>query len=88
MDRESAARFSLLMSIPTILGAGTLAGWDLYQAGDVALGLDALLAAVLSCVVALLAISLMMRWLSRASFLPFVIYRIVLGIVLLVWLYA
>ncbi len=88
LDREAAARFSLLMSIPAILGAGTLAGWDLYRAGDVVLGLDALLAAVLSCIAALTAIALMMRWLRRASFLPFVIYRVVLGIVLLVWLYT
>ena len=88
LGREAAARFSLLMSIPTILGAGTLAGWDLYRAGDVTLGLDALLAAVLSCLAALVAIALMMRWLRRASFMPFVVYRIVLGIGLLVWIYV
>ncbi len=88
LGREAAARFSLLMSIPTILGAGTLAGWDLYQAGDVTLGIDAVLAAVLSCLAALAAIALMMRWLRRASFLPFVIYRIVLGLGLLIWLYS
>jgi undecaprenyl-diphosphatase len=88
LGREAAARFSLLMSIPAILGAGTLAGLDVYQAGDVSLGLDALLAAALSCVAALAAIALMMRWLRRASFLPFVVYRVVLGIGLLVWLYA
>ncbi len=88
LGREAAARFSLLMSIPTILGAGTLAGWDLYQAGDVSLGLDAVLAAVLSCLAALAAIALMMRWLRRASFLPFVVYRVALGIGLLIWLYT
>ena len=88
LGREAAARFSLLMSIPTILGAGTLAGWDLYRAGDVSLGIDAVLAVVLSCLAALAAIALMMRWLRRASFLPFVVYRIVLGIGLLIWLYA
>ena len=88
LGREAAARFSLLMAIPTILGAGTLAGWDLYQAGDVSLGLDALLAAILSCLAALAAIALMMRWLRRASFMPFVIYRVILGLGLLIWLYA
>ena len=88
LGREAAARFSLLMSIPTILGAGTLAGWDLYRAADVSLGLDALLAAALSCLAALAAIALMMRWLRRSSFLPFVIYRVLLGIALLIWLNA
>ncbi len=88
LGREAAARFSLLMSIPTILGAGTLAGWDLYRAADVTLGIDAFLAAALSCLAALAAIALMMRWLRRSSFLPFVIYRVLLGIALLIWLNA
>ena len=88
LSREAAARFSLLMSIPTILGAGTLAGWDLYRVGDVTLGIDAVLAAVLSCLAALAAIALMMRWLRHASFLPFVVYRITLGLGLLIWVYA
>lgn len=88
LKRDDAARFSLLMAIPTVLAAGTLAGWDLYRTGDAALGIDALLAAVLSCLAALAAIALMMRWLSRASFLPFVIYRVVLGVGLLLWLYV
>src|SRR3546814_16012720 len=48
MERAEAARFSLLLSIPTIIGAAMLVGVDLYRAGDVALGRDALLAAGLA----------------------------------------
>ena len=48
----------------------------------------ALLVAALSCLAALAAIALMMRWLRRSSFLPFVIYRVLLGIALLIWLNA
>jgi len=82
-DRAEAARFSMLLAIPTILGAGLLAGLDLYEAGNAALGLDALIAAGFAFAAAWLAIALLMRWLARASFTPFVVYRIALGLVLL-----
>jgi len=84
-ERVEAARFSLLLAIPAILGAGTLAGYDLYKSGNVVLGHEALAGVVLSFGVALVAIVLMIGWLKRASFTPFVIYRILLGAALLWW---
>ena len=86
-ERAEAARFSMLLSIPAILASGTLQGLKLYQAGDAQLTVDALVAAGLALVAALIAIVAMMGWLRRASFLPFVLYRIALGGGLLVWLY-
>lgn len=86
-ERTDAARFSMLLSIPAILGAGTLAGKDLYDTGNVALGLDALIAAALALVCALIAIWAMMAWLRRASFTPFVVYRVLLGFALLYLVY-
>lgn len=88
MERAEAARFSLLLSIPTIAGAGVLAGNDLWQAGDVRLGLDAAYAAALAMVAGLIAIAAMMRWLQSSGFGPFVIYRLALGGALLYWLYV
>lgn len=85
MERSEAARFSMLLSIPTILGAGALAGWDVYEAGDLQLGLDMAIAAGFSFLSAFLAIVAMMAWLKRAGFAPFVIYRLILGAALLVW---
>jgi hypothetical protein len=85
--RKDAARFSLLLGIPTILGAGVLSGYDLYQTGDLMLGLDVFLAMALSFISALVAIYLMMRWLEKASFTIFVIYRILLGVGLLTIIY-
>lgn len=87
MERAEAARFSLLLSIPTIAGAGLLVGLELYDSGDVQLGLDALIAAGLAFIAALGAIALMMRWLEHAGFTPFVIYRLALGGALLYWVY-
>jgi undecaprenyl-diphosphatase len=83
--RQESARIALLMAIPAIVGAGALGAKDLTQSGNPALGLDALFAAAVAFVFALLAIVLMLRWLGRAGFLPFVIYRILLGLVLLIW---
>ena len=79
VERQDAARFSLLLSIPTIIGAGILKGYELYKTGDQVLLNDAVTVAGLSFLFALVAISLLMVWLRRASFTPFVIYRILLG---------
>jgi undecaprenyl-diphosphatase len=87
-ERVEAARFSLLLSIPAILGAGSLAGYDLYRSGNAVLGYSALVGAALAFGTALLAIVLMMGWLKRASFTPFVVYRVVLGSALLWWVYG
>lgn len=87
-ERSDAAHFSMLLSIPVILGAGLLAGIDLHQAGNIALNEDILLAAGLSFLTALIAIALLMSWLKRSSFTPFAIYRILLGGGLLVWVYV
>lgn len=86
-ERHEAARLSLLLAIPAILGAGTLTGLELYLAESATPGIDAIIAAGLALITALLSISLMMAWLRRAGFLPFVIYRLLLGTVLLIWVY-
>ncbi|WP_138380636.1 undecaprenyl-diphosphate phosphatase [Luteithermobacter gelatinilyticus] len=87
-SRTEAARFSMLMSIPTIIAAGSMEGVKLAQSGDFVLGLDILLGAGLSFLAALVAIAALMKWLERASMTPFVVYRVMLGAALLVWAYA
>jgi undecaprenyl-diphosphatase len=82
-ERPEAARFSLLLSMPTIMAAGLLLGLEVYESGSAALTEAALLGAGLAFVSALVTITLMMAWLKTASFTPFVIYRILLGVVLL-----
>ncbi len=86
--REDAARLSMMMSIPTILAAGTLTGIDVASTMDAALARDIAIAAVFAFVSALLALSLMMRLLHSVSFTPYVIYRVVLGVLLLVIAYS
>lgn len=88
LERSEAARFSMLLSIPTILGAGLLTGLDIYEQGNLTLGADVILAAGMSFIAGLVAIALMMRWLRHAGFGPFVIYRLLLGAFLLYWVYG
>ncbi len=83
MERGEAARFSMLLSIPTIIGAGALKGYELYLSDDDRLTSDVIFAAALSFITALIAIFILMAWLKRSNFTPFVIYRIVLGVGLL-----
>ncbi|MDX1581900.1 MAG: undecaprenyl-diphosphate phosphatase, partial [Alphaproteobacteria bacterium] len=82
-DRTAAARFSMLLAIPTIIAAGLLASLDLIRTGNAQLGLDALVAALLAFAAAYVAITLFLRWVRHASLTPFVIYRVVLGLVLI-----
>ena len=87
-ERQEAARFSMLMSIPAIAAAGALVGMDLARAGDIVVGVDAFVAALLAFFFALAAIAFLMAWLRRSSFTPFVIYRLLLGAALLYWIYV
>lgn len=86
-ERAAAARFSLLLSIPAIVAAGAVSGYDLYKTGDLQLTQDAILGALLSFAVALASIWALLKLLQKTSFTPFVIYRLLLGAGILVWLY-
>ena len=81
--REDAARLAMLMSVPTILASGVLLGAEVAFTMDGAAAKDASIAAVFAFGMALAALALMMRLLRSVSFTPYVIYRIVLGIILL-----
>lgn len=81
--REDAARLSMLMSIPTIIASAMLMGGDVVRLADWQAAKDGAIAASISFLAALLALSLMMRLLKSVSFTPYVIYRIGLGVILL-----
>jgi undecaprenyl-diphosphatase len=78
--RQAAAKFAMLTSIPVIAAFGLQSGLELARGeADGASLVDGLIAAGLSFAASLLAIHLMIRLVDRLGFLPFVIYRIVLG---------
>ncbi|MEL6584838.1 MAG: undecaprenyl-diphosphate phosphatase [Pseudomonadota bacterium] len=82
-ERHDAARLAMLMSIPAIVASGTLLSIDLIGDATGALLRDAAIAAAFSFVAAYAALALMIRLLNAVSFTPYVIYRCVLGVVLL-----
>lgn len=86
--RQDGAKLAMLMSIPTIIASGVLLGLDVAASADAALARDAGIAAVFAFGAALLALSLMMRLLRSVSFTPYVIYRVILGVILLVIAYS
>lgn len=81
-SRTDSARFSLLLSMPTIFAAGVLMAADMVSAGNGVLIMDALAAGAMAFVFGYAVIWAMMSWLKKFSFTPFVIYRIALGLAL------
>ncbi|SLN68582.1 Undecaprenyl-diphosphatase [Roseivivax jejudonensis] len=86
-DRHGAAKLAMLMSIPTILASGAVLGAEVAGSADLAAARDGAIAAALAFLAALGALALMMRLLRSVSFTPYVIYRVILGLALLVYAY-
>ncbi len=87
-ERSEAARFSMLLSIPAIAGAGLLITLELIASGDTTVTRGAVISGILAFITALAAIALLMRWLKFAGFTPFVIYRVLMGGAILYWVYS
>lgn len=86
-NRPDCARFSFLLGIPAIAGAGVFTVGDALASGE-PVTLDAVYCAVLTFFAGLAAIAFLMALVKRVSLLPFVLYRMVLGGFLLVLLYT
>jgi len=80
--RVEAARFSFLLSIPAVAGAGVLIVPEIFDAG-LTLATDALIAGVLTFIAAFVTMAFLMNFLKRASMLVFVVYRVAMGVALL-----
>ena len=84
-DRVNAARFSMILSIPIILASMTLSLINILNEEYVAVNLyQSFFASLVAFITALLSIIFLMRFIKKANFNIFIIYRIVLGIILLV----
>ncbi|HEX3047851.1 MAG TPA: undecaprenyl-diphosphatase UppP [Bacillota bacterium] len=76
LTRESAARFSFLLSTPIIAGAGLL---ELRHLTVASINVPFIVGVATAAVAGFLVIGLLFKWLRRNSFLPFVVYRLLLG---------
>ncbi len=85
--RETAARFSFLLSIPAISASGLL---ELREAGRILPSetfVPLIVAVIVSGIVGYLSIWFLLAFLRRNSTMVFVIYRVVLGVVILALLW-
>jgi len=85
LDRTTSARFSFLLSIPLIVAAGGYKALELATGGAPVDWFALIAGALVSGVAAFSCIHLFMKLLDRIGFMPFVVYRVVLGLGLLGW---
>jgi undecaprenyl-diphosphatase len=84
-DRLNAARFSMILSIPIILASMTLSLINIFSEEYVAVNLyQPFSASLVAFITALLSIIFLMKFIKNANFNIFIIYRIFLGIILLI----
>jgi undecaprenyl-diphosphatase len=85
LDRESAARFSFLLSTPAIAAAAAKAVYDLHKAHQLhsMLRLPFATGVAVSALTGCLVIAGFLHYLRRSTFMPFVYYRLVFGIIVL-----
>lgn len=87
LTRARAAEFSFLMSVPITALAGAHAMYELSKIGLAGIGISSLLVGFVSAFVfGLIAIFSVLKIVQRWSFMPFVIYRVLIGILILVML--
>ena len=84
-DRPSATRYAFLLAIPAVVISGLYEALTIGDEKNVSWG-PTILATVVAFFVGYAVISWLIRYVSHGSFLPFVIYRIALGTLVLVLL--
>ncbi len=98
MSRPAALEFSFLLSIPTMIAA---TGYDLFKslrhkAGGGEIGVAPrtteewivlIIGFVVSFIVAYVVVAWFMRWVRSRGFVPFAVYRILLGAIVFVWIF-
>lgn len=85
MDRSSAARFSFLMSIPVMLGAGLISTLDVIKMPDLGSFLPIILIGFIAALlVGYLSIHWLLNFLTKRSFYIFAVYCVALGALVLI----
>ena len=87
LKRKAAARFSFLLAIPVIFGSGVLQAVRMFTETSPIGWSELLLGILLSALSAGLCIHYFLRLVENTGMLPFVIYRVLLGLVILLVLY-
>jgi undecaprenyl-diphosphatase len=85
MNRETAARFSFLLSTPAIAAAVAKKAWDIHKEGGIPPDMKApiVVGIIVSGLLGAIVIAFFLRYLRHSSLMPFVYYRIVFGIIVI-----
>lgn len=85
LNRETAARFSFLLSTPAIAAAVAKKAWDMHKAGGVPpdMKIPILVGIVVTGILGAIVIAFFLRYLRHRSLMPFVYYRIIFGIIVI-----
>jgi undecaprenyl-diphosphatase len=87
IDRVTVTKLSFFLSIPALTGASVLQGIEEADRISAGVGwLNTIVATVVSFVVAYLSVNWLLRYIARHSYTVFIVYRVVLGTVLMVLL--
>ena len=78
-ERAAAARFAFLLMVPVMAAVAARDAYAHYNAGNAAFTRTDLFSAGICFVAGLIAFAVLMAWLKRSTFLPFAIYRMLLG---------
>ena len=87
-NRETAARFSFLMSIPAVAASGVLQFYQATKYIDKTGFVDLIIATIVSGVVGYLSIEFLLKYLKTKSMFVFIVYRIIVGVAIIVFLAA
>jgi undecaprenyl-diphosphatase len=88
LNREAAARFSFLLSIPAILASGLLELYESLKFLDASMSINLIIATLFSAVSGYAAIDFLLKYLRKNSTFVFIYYRIILGILILILLWS
>jgi undecaprenyl-diphosphatase len=85
MNRETAARFSFLLSTPAIAAAVAKKFWDVHKEGGIPADMKTpiVVGIIVSGLLGAIVIAFFLRYLRRSSLMPFVYYRIIFGIIVI-----
>ncbi len=86
LKRESAARFSFLLSIPAVFASGVLQLYEAMKFVDQSMAVNIIAATIVSGISGYLAIDFLLKYLKKNSTFIFIYYRIALGIFILILL--
>ncbi len=88
LNRETAARFSFLMSIPAVAASGLLQFYQSLKYIDQHGLIVMIISTIVSAIVGYLSIEFLLRFLKTKSLWIFIVYRIIIGVSILIFIFT